>query len=151
MFAAATAATRFGEAVRWLVEIDWGKNVSGGGPSHATYEQMVVEAQSELRRLREALLGITVKGPNGSAPDWRELLPARKNCGTGCWRPNESRSAKSRNPGCWPATHWWLRRSPGLSNTPAPRIRESASSRRQKRMVLADSAHRGRGWRGMRQ
>lgn len=67
VFVAATAATRFGEAVRWLVEIDWGKNVSGGGPSHATYEQMVVEAQSELRRLREALLGITVKGPNGSA------------------------------------------------------------------------------------
>ena len=73
VFAAATAATRFGEAVRWLVEIDWGKNVSGGGPSHATYEQMVVEAQSELRRLREALLGITVKGPNGSAPELERI------------------------------------------------------------------------------
>ena len=69
VFAAAAAATRFGEAVRWLVQIDWGKNVAGQGPSHVTYEQMVVEAQSELRRSREALLGITVKGPNGSAPE----------------------------------------------------------------------------------
>ncbi|HTO72935.1 MAG TPA: hypothetical protein VMJ30_03910 [Gemmatimonadales bacterium] len=74
VFAAATAATRFGEAVRWLVQIDWGKNVAGQGPSHATYEQMVVEAQSELRRLREALLGITVKGPNGSAAELERII-----------------------------------------------------------------------------
>jgi hypothetical protein len=46
-----------------------GKNISGGGPSHATYEQMVVEAQSGVRRLREAPLGITVRGPDGSAPE----------------------------------------------------------------------------------
>ena len=89
VFAAATAATRFGEAARWLVQIDWGKNVSGGGPSHVTYEQVVVEAQSELRRMREALLGITVKGPSGSAPGlerivadaqelWDEMLAAER-------------------------------------------------------------------------
>ena len=41
---------------------------------HVTYEQMVVEAQSELRRLREALLGITVKGPNGSAPELERIV-----------------------------------------------------------------------------
>jgi hypothetical protein len=74
VFAAATAATRFGEAIRWLVQIDWGKNVAGAGPSNVTYEQMVVEAQSELRRLREALLGITVKGPNGSAPELERIV-----------------------------------------------------------------------------
>jgi hypothetical protein len=74
VFAAATAATRFGEAVRWLVQIDWGKNVVGQGPSHVTYEQVVVEAQSELRRLREALLGITVKGPNGSARELERIV-----------------------------------------------------------------------------
>jgi hypothetical protein len=74
VFAAATAATRFGEAVRWLVQIDWGKKHAGQGPSHVTYEQMVVEAQSELRRLREALLGITVKGPNGSAPELERIV-----------------------------------------------------------------------------
>jgi hypothetical protein len=74
VFAAATAATRFGEAVRWLVQIDWGKDVAGQGPSHTTYEQVVVEAQSELRRLREALLGITIKGPDGSAPGLEEII-----------------------------------------------------------------------------
>ena len=74
VFAAATAATRFGEAVRWLVQIDWGKDVAGQGPSHATYEQVVVEAQSELRRLREALLGITINGPDGSAPGLEGII-----------------------------------------------------------------------------
>jgi len=89
VFAAATAATRFSEAVRWLVQIDWGIYRAGQGPSHATYEQVVLEAQSELRRLREALLGITIKGPDGSAPGlegiittaqelWDEYVPAER-------------------------------------------------------------------------
>jgi hypothetical protein len=89
VFAAATAATRFGEAVRWLVQIDWGKEEAGQGPSHATYEQVVIEAQAELRRLREALLGITIKGPDGSVPGlegiiataqelWNKYVPASR-------------------------------------------------------------------------
>jgi len=89
VFAAASAATRFGEALRWLVQIDWGIGEAGQGPSHAAYEQVVLEAQSELRRLREALLGITIKGPDGSAPGlqgiitdaqelWKEYVPASR-------------------------------------------------------------------------
>jgi hypothetical protein len=74
VFAAATAATRFSEAVRWLVQIDWGKDVVGQGPSHAAYEQVVIEAQAELRRLREALLGITIKGPDGSVPGLERII-----------------------------------------------------------------------------
>jgi hypothetical protein len=130
VFTAATAATRFGEAVRWLVQIDWGKNAAGQGPSHVTYEQMVVEAQSELRRLREALLSITAKGPNGSAPGLQRIIATAQELWDGMLVPTGSRSAKSRSPGCWPATHWWLRRSPGLSNTPASRVREPTNSQR---------------------
>jgi hypothetical protein len=51
-----------------------GKDIAGQGPSHATYEQVVIEAQSELRRLREALLGITIKGPDGSAPGLERII-----------------------------------------------------------------------------
>ena len=51
-----------------------GTDIACEGPSHATYEQVVVEAQSELRRLREALLGITIKGPDGSAPGLERII-----------------------------------------------------------------------------
>ena len=99
VFAAATAATGFGDAVRWLVEIDWGKNVSGGGPSHATYEQMVVEARSELHRLREALLGITVQGPNGSAPELDRIAASAQELWDGMLAAD--RKAIGENPQPW--------------------------------------------------
>jgi hypothetical protein len=91
VFAAATAATRFGEAVRWLVQIDMGKNVAGQGPSHITYEQVVVEAQSELRRLREALLDITVKGPDGSAPELERIVASAQELWDGMLKAKRER------------------------------------------------------------
>jgi hypothetical protein len=98
VFAAATAATRFGEAVRWLVQIDMGKNVSGQGPSHVTYEQMVVEAQSELRRLREALLGITIKGPNGSAPELERIISDAQDLWDGMLKAKRERIGEEPQP-----------------------------------------------------
>jgi hypothetical protein len=98
VFAAATAATRFGEAVRWLVQIDMGKNVAGQGPSNVTYEQMVVEAQSELRRVREALLGITVKGPNGSAPELERIVASAQELWDGMLKAERQRIGEEPQP-----------------------------------------------------
>jgi hypothetical protein len=74
VFAAAQAATRFGEGIRWLVQIDEGKEIAGQGPSHAAYEQVVVEAQTELRNLRQSLMVITIKGPKPAAPDLGRIV-----------------------------------------------------------------------------
>jgi hypothetical protein len=74
VFSAAVAATRFGEGIRWLIQIDEGKAITGQGPSHATYEQVVVEAQTELRNLRQSLMAITVKGPKPAAPHLERMI-----------------------------------------------------------------------------
>jgi hypothetical protein len=74
VFSAAHAATRFGEGVRWLIQIDKGKAIAGQGPSHTAYAQVVVEAQTELRNLRQSLMVITIKGPKTAAPHLERIV-----------------------------------------------------------------------------
>jgi hypothetical protein len=73
VYNAAEALTRFAEGVRWLVQIDMGKVLSGESVSHAGYEDVVVDTQSELRRLRESLLAVSIAGSPGAAAELAQL------------------------------------------------------------------------------
>ena len=68
VFDAALAAGNLAEGLRALVGIDSARATHGEGVSHQTYEELVVDLQAELRRLRLVRLAMTARGPRAALP-----------------------------------------------------------------------------------